>query len=87
MHLDLRPGDFLLLLSQVGWAAYTVYGKRDGEQQQDYGEPENLSGDSLPKWHKSTDVSVRLRGCKAISRNLSGPAAPGRMGLQKKIAA
>lgn len=28
MHLDLRPGDFLLLLSQVGWAAYTVYGKR-----------------------------------------------------------
>jgi drug/metabolite transporter (DMT)-like permease len=27
-HLDLRPGDFLLLLSQVGWAAYTVYGKR-----------------------------------------------------------
>jgi drug/metabolite transporter (DMT)-like permease len=28
MHLDLRPGDFVLLLSQVGWAAYTVYGKR-----------------------------------------------------------
>jgi drug/metabolite transporter (DMT)-like permease len=28
IHLDLRPGDFLLLLSQVGWAAYTVYGKR-----------------------------------------------------------
>ena len=27
-HLDLRPGDFLLLVSSVGWAAYTVYGKR-----------------------------------------------------------
>jgi drug/metabolite transporter (DMT)-like permease len=28
MHLDLRPGDFLLLAAQVGWAAYTIYGKR-----------------------------------------------------------
>jgi drug/metabolite transporter (DMT)-like permease len=28
MHLNLRPGDFILLASQVGWAAYTVYGKR-----------------------------------------------------------
>jgi drug/metabolite transporter (DMT)-like permease len=27
-HLDLRPGDFLLLVSSMGWAAYTVYGKR-----------------------------------------------------------
>ena len=27
-HLDLRPGDFLLLVSSMGWATYTVYGKR-----------------------------------------------------------
>jgi len=27
-QLDLRPGDFLLLVSGMGWAAYTVYGKR-----------------------------------------------------------
>jgi len=27
-HLDLRTGDFLLLVSGMGWAAYTVYGKR-----------------------------------------------------------
>ena len=28
MHLNLRPGDFILLAAQVGWAVYTVYGKR-----------------------------------------------------------
>ena len=28
LRLELRPGDFILLGSQVGWAAYTVYGKR-----------------------------------------------------------
>lgn len=27
-HLNLRPGDFVLLAAQVGWAVYTVYGKR-----------------------------------------------------------
>jgi drug/metabolite transporter (DMT)-like permease len=27
-HLDLLPGDVILLLAQTGWAAYTVYGKR-----------------------------------------------------------
>jgi len=27
-HLDLLPGDFILLLAQVGWSAYTIYGKR-----------------------------------------------------------
>jgi drug/metabolite transporter (DMT)-like permease len=27
-HLDLLPGDFILLVSQVGWSAYTIYGKR-----------------------------------------------------------
>ncbi|HYB41396.1 MAG TPA: DMT family transporter [Candidatus Methylomirabilis sp.] len=27
-HLDLRPGDFLLLFSSLGWSAYTIYGKR-----------------------------------------------------------
>ncbi|MCI0548415.1 MAG: DMT family transporter [Candidatus Rokubacteria bacterium] len=26
--LELQPGDFLLLLSQAGWAVYTIYGKR-----------------------------------------------------------
>jgi len=28
MHLNLRPGDFILLAAQVGWTVYTVYGKR-----------------------------------------------------------
>jgi drug/metabolite transporter (DMT)-like permease len=28
LRADLRPGDFILLGSQVGWATYTVYGKR-----------------------------------------------------------
>src|SRR5262249_24288632 len=28
MHLNLRPGDFILLAAQVGWVVYTVYGKR-----------------------------------------------------------
>lgn len=28
VHLDLLPGDFIILLGQVGWAVYTVYGKR-----------------------------------------------------------
>jgi drug/metabolite transporter (DMT)-like permease len=28
VHLELLPGDFILLLSQAGWAVYTVYGKR-----------------------------------------------------------
>ena len=27
-HLDLHPGDFILLVAQIGWAVYTVYGKR-----------------------------------------------------------
>jgi len=27
-HLDLLPGDFILLVAQVGWSAYTIYGKR-----------------------------------------------------------
>jgi drug/metabolite transporter (DMT)-like permease len=27
-HLDLLPGDFILLVSQVGWSAYTIYGKQ-----------------------------------------------------------
>jgi drug/metabolite transporter (DMT)-like permease len=27
-HLDLLPGDFLILVAQLGWTAYTVYGKR-----------------------------------------------------------
>ena len=26
-QLDLLPGDFILLLAQVGWSAYTIYGK------------------------------------------------------------
>ena len=28
VHLELLPGDFILLFSQAGWAVYTVYGKR-----------------------------------------------------------
>jgi len=28
MHLDLRPGDFILLAGQIGWTVYTVYGQR-----------------------------------------------------------
>jgi len=28
VHLDLHPGDFILLAAQVGWSAYTIYGKR-----------------------------------------------------------
>ncbi len=28
MHLDLLPGDFLILVAQLGWTAYTVYGKQ-----------------------------------------------------------
>jgi drug/metabolite transporter (DMT)-like permease len=28
VHLELLPGDFIILLGQVGWAVYTVYGKR-----------------------------------------------------------
>jgi drug/metabolite transporter (DMT)-like permease len=27
-HLELLPGDFILMISQVGWSAYTIYGKR-----------------------------------------------------------
>ena len=27
-HLELLPGDFIILLGQAGWAVYTVYGKR-----------------------------------------------------------
>lgn len=27
-HLELLPGDFIILISQLGWTAYTVYGKR-----------------------------------------------------------
>ena len=27
-HLELLPGDFIILLGQMGWAVYTVYGKR-----------------------------------------------------------
>jgi drug/metabolite transporter (DMT)-like permease len=27
-HLDLRPGDLILLGAQVGWSTYTIYGKR-----------------------------------------------------------
>jgi len=27
-HLDLRPGDFILLAGQIGWTVYTVYGQR-----------------------------------------------------------
>jgi drug/metabolite transporter (DMT)-like permease len=28
VHLDLHPGDFILLVAQIGWSAYTIYGKR-----------------------------------------------------------
>lgn len=28
VHLELLPGDFIILLGQAGWAIYTVYGKR-----------------------------------------------------------
>jgi drug/metabolite transporter (DMT)-like permease len=28
MHLDLLPGDFILMVSLAGWAAYTIYGKQ-----------------------------------------------------------
>jgi drug/metabolite transporter (DMT)-like permease len=28
VHLELLPGDFIILLGQAGWAVYTVYGKR-----------------------------------------------------------
>jgi drug/metabolite transporter (DMT)-like permease len=28
VHLELLPGDFIILLAQAGWAVYTVYGKR-----------------------------------------------------------
>jgi len=27
-HLELLPGDFILVVAQVGWSAYTIYGKR-----------------------------------------------------------
>ena len=27
-HLELLPGDFILLVSQAGWSAYTIYGKQ-----------------------------------------------------------
>ena len=27
-HLELLPGDFILVISQMGWSAYTIYGKR-----------------------------------------------------------
>lgn len=27
-HLELLPGDFILLVAQVGWSVYTIYGKR-----------------------------------------------------------
>ncbi|HET8578405.1 MAG TPA: DMT family transporter, partial [Methylomirabilota bacterium] len=27
VHLDLLPGDFILLVAQLGWSAYTIYGK------------------------------------------------------------
>jgi drug/metabolite transporter (DMT)-like permease len=27
-HLELHAGDFILIVSQIGWSAYTVYGKR-----------------------------------------------------------
>jgi drug/metabolite transporter (DMT)-like permease len=27
-HLELLPGDFILMVSQVGWSAYTIYGKQ-----------------------------------------------------------
>ena len=27
-HLELLPGDFILVISQVGWSAYTIYGKQ-----------------------------------------------------------
>jgi drug/metabolite transporter (DMT)-like permease len=27
-HLELLPGDFILLVAQIGWSAYTIYGKR-----------------------------------------------------------
>lgn len=28
VHLELLPGDFIILVGQAGWAVYTVYGKR-----------------------------------------------------------
>jgi len=28
VHLEVLPGDFIILLAQAGWAVYTVYGKR-----------------------------------------------------------
>ena len=28
VHLELLPGDFILMISQAGWAAYTIYGKQ-----------------------------------------------------------
>ena len=28
IHLELMPGDFILLVSQAGWSAYTIYGKQ-----------------------------------------------------------
>ncbi len=28
VHLELLPGDFILLVAQMGWSAYTIYGKR-----------------------------------------------------------
>jgi drug/metabolite transporter (DMT)-like permease len=27
-HLELRPGDVILLVAQIGWSMYTIYGKR-----------------------------------------------------------
>src|SRR5262249_54121867 len=27
-HLELHPGDFILLVAQLGWSIYTIYGKR-----------------------------------------------------------
>jgi drug/metabolite transporter (DMT)-like permease len=27
-HLELLPGDFILVISQAGWSAYTIYGKQ-----------------------------------------------------------
>jgi drug/metabolite transporter (DMT)-like permease len=28
VHLELHPGDFIMLVTQLGWSAYTIYGKR-----------------------------------------------------------
>src|SRR6266480_2675772 len=44
----------LEILLRVGYLQQQKAGKRDREQQQDYGEPENLRCNGLPEWHKST---------------------------------